>query len=132
MGKQLELKGHEINKHSSQYTCLCCKSLQPCPTLCNPMDCSLPGSSDHEIFPARILEWVAISSFRGSSQSRRPIWVFCNSCIGRRVIFHWHHLESLELNQYIFKLMLNLNSKETVLNTSWILCSLCIFLEHMT
>ena len=33
---------------------------QPCPTLCNPMDCSLPGSSVHEIFQARILEWVAI------------------------------------------------------------------------
>ena len=32
-----------------------------CPTLCNPMDCSLPGSSIHGIFQARILEWVAIS-----------------------------------------------------------------------
>ena len=35
---------------------------QPCLTLCNPMDCSLPGSSIHGIFQARILEWVAISS----------------------------------------------------------------------
>ena len=35
---------------------------QSCPTLCNPMDCSLPGSSVHGIFQARILEWVAISS----------------------------------------------------------------------
>ena len=35
---------------------------QSCPTLCNPMDCSLPGSSVHEILQARILEWVAISS----------------------------------------------------------------------
>ena len=34
---------------------------QLCPTLCNPMDCSLPGSSVHGIFQARILEWVAIS-----------------------------------------------------------------------
>jgi len=34
---------------------------QSCPTLCNPMDCSLPGSSVHEIFQARILEWVAIA-----------------------------------------------------------------------
>ena len=33
---------------------------QSCPTLCNPMDCSLPGSSIHGIFQARILEWVAI------------------------------------------------------------------------
>ena len=34
---------------------------QSCPTLCNPMDCSLPGSSVHGIFQARVLEWVAIS-----------------------------------------------------------------------
>ena len=33
---------------------------QLCPTLCDPMDCSLPGSSVHGIFQARVLEWVAI------------------------------------------------------------------------
>ena len=37
---------------------------------CDPMDCSLPGSSIHGIFQARILEWVAISYSRGSSQLR--------------------------------------------------------------
>ena len=37
------------------------KSLQSCPTLCDPMDCSLPGSSVHGILQARVLEWVAIS-----------------------------------------------------------------------
>ena len=40
---------------------------QPCPTFCDPMDCSPPGSSVHGIFQARVLEWVAISFFRGSS-----------------------------------------------------------------
>ena len=40
---------------------------QLCPTLCNPMDCSLPGSSIHGIFQARVLEWVAISFSRGFS-----------------------------------------------------------------
>ena len=46
---------------------------QSCPTLCDPTDCSLPGSSVHEILQARILEWVAISFSRGSSQHRdRP------------------------------------------------------------
>ena len=40
---------------------------QSCPTLCDPMDCSLLGSSVHGIFQARILEWVAISFSRGSS-----------------------------------------------------------------
>ena len=37
------------------------KSLQSCPTLCDPMDCSLPGSSVHGILQARVLEWVAIA-----------------------------------------------------------------------
>ena len=37
------------------------KSLQSCPTLCDPMDCSLPGSSVHGICQARVLEWVAIT-----------------------------------------------------------------------
>ena len=43
---------------------------QSCPTLCNPMDCSTPGSSVHGISQARILEQVAISSTKGSSQPR--------------------------------------------------------------
>ena len=37
---------------------------QSCPTLCDPMDCSLPGSSVHGIFQARVLEWVAIAFSR--------------------------------------------------------------------
>ena len=37
---------------------------QSCPTLCNPMNCGLPGSSIHGIFQARVLEWVAISFAR--------------------------------------------------------------------
>ena len=43
---------------------------QSCPTLCDPMDCSLSGSSVHGIFQARVLEWIAISFSRGSSQVR--------------------------------------------------------------
>ena len=43
---------------------------QSCLTLCNTMDCSSPGSSVHEIFQARILDWVAISFSRGSSEPR--------------------------------------------------------------
>ena len=44
--------------------------VQLCLTLRDPMDCSLPGSSIHGIFQARVLEWVAISFSRGSSQPR--------------------------------------------------------------
>ena len=43
---------------------------QSCPTLCNPMDCSPPGSFVHGIFQARVWEWIAISSSRGSSRPR--------------------------------------------------------------
>ena len=42
------------------------------PTLCNPMDCNLPDSSVHGIFQTRILKWVAISSFGGSSLGSSP------------------------------------------------------------
>ena len=45
------------------------------PTLCNPMDCSLPGSSVYGIFQAIVLEWIAISFSRGSSPPRNRTWV---------------------------------------------------------
>ena len=59
---------------------------------CDPMDCNLPSSSVHGIFQTRILEWVAISSSRGSSQPRDGT---CRSCIGRRVLYHWATWEAL-------------------------------------
>jgi len=49
---------------------------QSCPTLCDPMDCSLQGSPVYGIFQARVLEWVAISFSRGSSQPRDQTQVF--------------------------------------------------------
>ena len=56
-----------------------------CPTLCNPMDCSPPGSSVHWILQARILEWVAVSFSRGSSQPSDQTHVFY---IGRGILYH--------------------------------------------
>ena len=50
---------------------------QSCPSLCDPVDCSLPCSSVHGIFQARVLEWVAISFSRGSSQPRDRTRVSC-------------------------------------------------------
>ena len=49
--------------------------LQSYATLSNPMNCSPPGSSVHEILQTRILEWIAISSSRGSSQTMDQTWV---------------------------------------------------------
>ena len=66
--------------------CVCvCVSVgtMSCPTLCDPMNCSLPGFSVHGIFQARILEWVAISYSMGSSQPRDWNPVSCVSCTGR-------------------------------------------------
>ena len=57
-------------------------------TLCNPMDCSPPGSSVHRIHHARILEWVAISFSGGSSQPRDGICISYISCIGRWVLYY--------------------------------------------
>ena len=61
------------------YRYMCAKVLvvQLCPVLCNPIDCSLLGSSVHEILQPRILEWVAMSFSRRSSQSRNQTHLFC-------------------------------------------------------
>ena len=52
------------------WMCVRAKSLLSCLTLCNPMDCSLPGSSVRGILQARTLEWVAVTFSKGSSPPR--------------------------------------------------------------
>ena len=66
---------------------------QLCLTLCDPMDCSLPGSPVHGIFQAIVLEWIAISFSRGSSQPRDWTWV---SCIVDRRFTIWATREFLK------------------------------------
>ena len=68
------------------------KVAQSCLTLCDSMDCSLPGFSGHGILQARVLEWVAISFSRGSSWPRDPTWV---SRIAGRRFTHWATREAL-------------------------------------
>ena len=65
---------------------LCTKSLQSCLALCDPMYYSLPGCSVPGILQARIQEWIAIPSSRGSSWPRDRT---CVSCIGRQILHHW-------------------------------------------
>ena len=67
---------------------MCCAVLlaQSCLTLCNPVDCSLPGASVPGILQGRILEWVAVSFSRGSSWPRD--WT-CISCISGRFFTSW-------------------------------------------
>ena len=66
-----------------------CSVIQSCLTLCEPMDCSPPGSSVHGFFQGRILECVAIPYSRGSSQPRDWIHVSCISCAGRQILYPW-------------------------------------------
>ena len=62
---------------------------QSCPTLCDPMNCSLPGSSIHGILQARILEWVVIAFSRGSSRPRDSTCLTCISRTGSKLLYHW-------------------------------------------
>ena len=65
-------------------TCMHAKSFQLCLTLCDPMDCSPPGSSVHGILQTKILEWVPKPSSRGSSWPRDGTCISYVSCNGRQ------------------------------------------------
>ena len=82
--------------------CTCMQSRLLYLTLCDPKDCSPPGSSVHGISQVKILEWVAISSSRVSSRPRDQTHVYYVSCIGKHIPYHWRHLRS----QYIMSSIL--------------------------
>ena len=86
----------KINKYFffNQPTCYCCVCLvaNSHPTLCNPMDHSLPGPSVFGISQAGILEWIAISFSMGSYWSRDRTHV---SCTGWQILHHWATREAL-------------------------------------
>ena len=71
------------------YVCVHALSLRSCPTLCDPVDGSPPGSSARGILQAGMLEWVAMPSSRGSSRARDQTCVFCVACIAGRFFIHW-------------------------------------------
>ena len=76
--------------------CVCVCVAQSCPTLGGPLECSPPGSSGHGILQARILDWVAISYSRRSSQPRD-----CGSCIGRQILYHGATWEALGFPRFL-------------------------------
>ena len=86
---------------------------QLCPTLCDPMDCSPPGSSVHGIFQARILEWVAISYSRGYSQPRDQTLSLV-SLHSRRILYYW---ATREVSFLIFNVLSNIKPLLVFLNT---------------
>ena len=74
-------------KPQRSYAVLCLVA-QLCAILCDPMDCSPPGSSVHGILQARKLEWVTTSCSRGFSWPRDPIRVSWVSCLAG-ILYHW-------------------------------------------
>ena len=83
-------------KWGNRLTLFCrVQPLQSRPALCDPMNCSSPGSCVRGILQARILERIAISSFKGSSWPRGHTHFSYASCIGRQVLYHLGHLEKL-------------------------------------
>ena len=71
-----------------KFACIHAQSLRSCMILCNPMDCSPLRSSVHGILQARVLEWVALSYSRGSSQPRDRTHITYVSCIGSLFLYH--------------------------------------------
>ena len=87
---QLQNVEEKIENHYFEgFPCMCeCPITQSFPTLCDPMNCSPQVFSVLGILQTRILEWVAISSSRVSSQSRYQTPVSCISCISRWILYH--------------------------------------------
>ena len=90
------LSGYESESRFNFCVSVCSCAHSYVLTLCDPMDCSSPGSFVHGILQARILEWVAIAFSRGSSQPRGRTRVSCVSCIGRPILYHCTTWEALK------------------------------------
>ena len=85
--RYLEISSTYITIYLDNTTfCLCAQLLSHVQIFCNPMDCTLLGSSVHGIFQARILEWVTISSSKESPRSRNQTHISCIFCIGRQIL----------------------------------------------
>ena len=87
-----------VSRFETAYTMKESEVAQSCPTLCDPVDCSPPGSSIHGILQARILEWVAISFSRGSSWPRDQTWVshIAGRCFNLWATMEWHGVAAKE------------------------------------
>ena len=105
-------KQGQFNLFPFWFWCCCLSVIKSCPTLCDPMDCSPPGSSVHGISQARILKWVAISFSRGSSWPKiKPISLALAS------LSLSHHLSDLDAVYFSYLVALAMTSS-TLLNRS--------------
>ena len=101
-----------IQKAAPSSRCACWVS--PVRLCVTPMDCSPPGSSVHGILQARILEWVAMPSSKGSPPPRDQTRVSCVSCIGRRFLplplgSLWHPQDQIKARAFFFFSMVQMN-----------------------
>ena len=120
IGKDYVQNGYTVRSYRiSQGVCVCvcvCVCVWVCaqlpPTLRDPMQCSLPNSSVHGIFQPKILEWVAILYFRGSSLPRGWTWLSCVSYDGRQILHHWATWEAYITGNYMQYPGINYNGKE--------------------
>ena len=108
--------------------CKHAKLLQSSPTLWDPMDSSQPGSSVHGILQARILEWIAFSFSRRSSQPTDQTHISSVSCIGRQVLHHQCHsavyicqfqftpppLSSPDVHTFVFHICVSISALQIV------------------
>ena len=88
-----------IDIQRSHWWFVCAVSLQLCPTLCNHVDCSPPGSSVHGLSQARIPEWVAVSFSRGSFRTGHGTQV---SCFAGRFFTIWATRDILAISHSLF------------------------------
>ena len=107
-----------------------CVQLQLCPTLRDPMDCNLWGFSVHGILQARILEWVAMPSSKGSSWPRNWTHVSCVSCIAgidSLPLSHWGNPNRWYLPHIGTLLRLSSSSSFQGLFTEWVILRILVY-----
>ena len=90
----------ELDKIGTESACMLTQS---CPTVCDLLDSSLPGSSVPGFLQAKMLEWVAISYFRGSSRPKDRTHVSCDSCIGSWILYHCATWEAYSITTLFYK-----------------------------
>ena len=114
---QLDFMGAHLDGLIAAVATYAAKSHQLHLTLCDPMDCSSPGSSVHGTLQARILKWVTMPSSSGSSQPRGWTYISYISCVGKQVLYYWLHLGSLMAS--VFKLIISLETLSPNTITFW-------------
>ena len=101
----------------SVYVCVCA---QLYPALCDPMDCTPPGSAVHGFVQARTLERVAISSSGGSLLPKNRTHISCNSCIGRQILRLWFKSQHFHFSSSLSSLDMCIHMHTHMSKQAWV------------